>query len=497
MITHIPHFIDGDRIPAVGDKKYSVYNPAKGEITAYVSPATETQIESAIAAAKKAFLTWSHYPALKRARILFQFKTLLENNLDNIAQLLTAEHGKTIEDAKGEVGRAIELVEFSCGTPHLLQGSYSENVANGVDTHTVKQALGVCVGISPFNFPVMISMWMAIPAIACGNTFILKPSEKDPSTTVLLAQLLQEAGLPKGVFSVLQGDKETVQQLITHPDVTAVSAVGSTPVAEYIYRTAISHGKRVHTFGGAKNHCVVMPDADIDEVSNAVLGAAFGAAGERCMAISVVVAVTDFVANKLVEKLQNAMRTLVVAPGSENTVDMGPLITAEHLSRVKDHVASGVADGATLIVDGRALTIADHEQGFFMGPCLFDRVTPSMRIYREEIFGPVLCIVRQHSLEEAITLINQNEYGNGVSIFTNDGGVAREFASGVTVGMVGVNVPIPVPVTYHTFGGWKRSFFGDIALHAEDNVRFYTRAKTITTRWPNRASEAAFHMISH
>lgn len=497
MIENIPHFIDGEIIQATQAKRCPVYNPASGEITAYVSPASETQIESAIVSAKKAFSIWQAYPALKRARILFQFKALLEKNIDKIACMLTAEHGKTLEDAKGEVNRAIELVEFSCATPHLLQGHYSENVANGIDTHTVRQPLGVCVGISPFNFPVMISMWMAIPAIACGNTFILKPSEKDPASTIFLAQLLQEAGLPKGVFSVLQGEGETVQHLITHADVAAVSAVGSTPIAEHIYRTAISHGKRAHTFGGAKNHCVVMPDADIDEAANAVLGAAFGAAGERCMAISVVVAITDEVANALVSALQDKMQTLIVAPGTEEKVEMGPLVTAEQVSRVKDFVSSGVAEGAILLVDGRTLKIKNHEQGFFMGPCLFDHVTASMRIYREEIFGPVLCIMREDSLEKAITLINQNEYGNGVSIFTADGGVAREFASRVTVGMVGVNVPIPVPVAYHTFGGWKRSFFGDIALHGEEHVRFYTRSKTITTRWPNRKSEATFHMVSH
>ena len=497
MVKLISHYIDGQFVNGVGEKKFPVTNPATGEIIAEVVSATPQEINSAISAAKQAFIVWSQVTPLKRARVLFNFKILLDKNRDKIAELLTIEHGKTLEDAKGEVARAIELVEFSCGTPYLLQGNYSENVGADIDTYTLKQPLGICVGISPFNFPVMISTWMFIPAIACGNTFILKPSEKDPSTTLLLAELMQEAGLPPGVLNIIHGDKETVDALITHPDVAAVSAVGSTPVAEHIYKTAILHGKRAHTFGGAKNHCVVMPDADIDETADAVLGAAFGAAGERCMAISVVVAVTDVVADALVERLKIKIPQLKIASGMQSDVDMGPLVTKEHLLRVKSYVDCGIQEGAKLIVDGCEIEIPHSGNGFFMGACLFDHVTKNMRIYQEEIFGPVLCIMRVPNFEQAIQLINENQYGNGVSLFTRDGGVARKFASLVNVGMVGINVPIPVPVAYHTFGGWKRSMFGDIAMHGAENVHFYTRSKTVTLRWPEKKEESTYHMISH
>jgi len=498
MPQTIPHYINGNSVKNTGEKQYSVYNPATGDVTAKVACATLVEINNAISAAKKAFISWSQVTPLKRARVLFNFKNLLDKNIDKIATLLTSEHGKTLDDAKGEVLRAIELVEFSCGIPTLLQGNYSENVGTGVDTYTIKQPLGICVGISPFNFPVMISTWLMIPAIACGNTFILKPSEKDPSVTLLLAELLQESGLPAGVFNILQGDKETVDALITHPDIAAVSAVGSTPVAESIYKTAISHGKRAHTFGGAKNHCVVMPDADMDDAADALLGAAFGAAGERCMAISVAVAVTDAVADALIERLKIKIPQLKIASGMNANVDMGPLITKEHAAHVKNCVNTGIKEGAELVVDGRDIKNADFKNGFFMGGCLFDKVTKDMRIYQDEIFGPVLCIMRVENFIEAIALINSNHYGNGVAIFTRDGGLARTFASQVTVGMVGINVPIPVPVAYHTFGGWKRSVFGDIHMHGPDNVQFYTRSKTVTLRWPESKKEkSAYHMISH
>lgn len=503
MSRIISHYINGQLIISGGEKKFPVYNPATGEVIAHVASATADEINTAIFSAKQAFSTWSQVTPLKRARVIFNFKTLLDKNRDKIAALLTKEHGKTLEDAKGEVSRAIELVEFSCGTPYLLQGNYSENVGPDIDTYTLKQPLGICVGITPFNFPVMISTWMFVPAIACGNTFILKPSEKDPSTPLLLAELMQEAGLPAGVLNVLQGDKDTVDVLITHPDVAAVSAVGSTPAAEHIYKTAVSQGKRAHTFGGAKNHCVVMPDVDIHETADAVLGAAFGAAGERCMAISVVIAVTDRVADALVERLKIKMPELKIASGMQSEADMGPLITKEHLLRVKSYVDCGVKEGAKLVVDGAEIKVTDHENGFFMGACLFDHVTKNMRIYQEEIFGPVLCIMRVTDFDQAIQLINDNPFGNGVSLFTRDGGVAKQFASRVAVGMVGINVTIPVPVAYHTFGGWKRSLFGDIAMHGAENVHFYTRSKTVTVRWPEKKEKkekkevSTYHMISH
>lgn len=498
MIKNISHYINGKLIQNTGEKQFPVFNPATGEIIAHVICATKKEIDDAVFAAKQAFLLWSQVTPLKRARVLFNFKSLLDKNIDKIAELLTTEHGKTLDDAKGEVLRAIELVEFSCGTPYLLQGNYSENVGPDIDTYTMKQPLGVCVGISPFNFPVMISTWMFVPAIACGNTFILKPSEKDPSTTVLLAELMHEAGLPAGVLNIIQGDKETVNALITHADVVAVSAVGSTPVAKSIYETAIAQGKRVHTFGGAKNHCVVMPDANVDETADAIVGAAFGAAGERCMALSVAIAVTDVVADALISQLKTKIPELKIASGTTKNVDMGPLITKEHLAQVKNYIDIGIKENAKLIVDGRDIKMVDHENGFFMGACLFDCVTKNMRIYQEEIFGPVLCIVRVNHVDEAIQLINENPYGNGVALFTRDGGIAKTFASKVLVGMIGINIPIPVPVAYHTFGGWKKSIFGDIAMHGAQNVQFYTRSKTITVRWPeDKKTKSTYHMISH
>ena len=495
MSKVIKHFIAGaltaDKNNSMGD----IYNPATGKITAHVSFANPSEVEAAIDSAKQSFPNWSSMTPLKRARVIFKFKELLEKNTDRLAKLLTAEHGKVLDDARGEVLRAIELTEFSCGMPYLLKGSYSENVGTGIDSYTIRQPLGICVGVTPFNFPVMISTWMLIPAIACGNTFVLKPSEKDPSAVILLAELMQEAGLPDGVLNILNGDKEVVNALITHPDVKAVSCVGSTPVAESIYKTAIDHGKRAHTFGGAKNHCLLMPDADREDAIDAIVGAAYGAAGERCMALSVVVTIGDQVADALINALKEKVPHLKIAPGTEKNAHMGPLITEEHKQRVKSYVNLGVTEGAELVVDGRDFILKRHEKGFFMGGCLFDKVQPSMRIYQEEIFGPVLLVVRAPDFEAAINLVNQHPYGNGATIFTRDGDTARQFASRVNVGMVGINVPIPVPVAYHSFGGWKRSFFGDTHMHSSESMRFYTQAKTVTSRWPKgKATDSVYSM---
>jgi malonate-semialdehyde dehydrogenase (acetylating)/methylmalonate-semialdehyde dehydrogenase len=429
--------------------------------------------------AAAALTAWAATPPLQRARVLFRFKELIEQHRDELAALITAEHGKVLADARGEVTRGLEVVEFACGIPHLLKGEFSENVGSGVDSWSLRQAVGVCVGITPFNFPAMVPLWMFPIAIACGNTFILKPSEKDPSCPLRLAELFTEAGLPPGVFNVLNGDREAVDALLTHPQVSAVSFVGSTPVAMHVYRTAAEHGKRVQALGGAKNHMVVLPDADVELAANALMGAAYGSAGERCMAISVAVAV-GAAGDRLVKALQPKLAALTIGPGTTD-VDMGPLVTSEHRERVRGYIDAGVSEGATLVVDGRPRTIAG--EGFFLGPSLFDHVTPSMRIYREEIFGPVLVVVRAGSFAEALQLVSAHEFGNGTSIFTRDGRAAREFASQVAAGMVGINVPIPVPMAFHSFGGWKRSLFGDLNVHGPDGVRFYTRLKTVTARW--------------
>ncbi len=497
----IEHYINGQFIAGKGKRHQDVFNPATGEITARVAFATNEELIEAVAVAKKAFATWSQVTPLRRARVLFKFKELLDKNINKLAELLTAEHGKVLDDAKGEVLRAIELVEFMCGIPHLLQGTFSENVATDIDCYTMRQPLGVCTGITPFNFPVMISTWMFVPAIACGNTFIIKPSEKDPSAALLLVELMQEAGLPAGVLNLINGDKEIVDALITHPDIAAVTCVGSTPVAEYIYQTAIKHGKRAHTFGGAKNHCIVMPDADLDEAADAILGAAYGAAGERCMALSITLAVGDEVGDRLVQRLKVKVPELKINAGMEAGVDMGPLVTQEHLQRVKSYVELGIKEGAELLVDGRTFSVPGREKGFFMGGCLFDKVKPTMRIYQEEIFGPVLGIVRVPDFDHALQLINAHPFGNGVAIFTRDGETARTFASKVNVGMVGVNVPIPVPVAYHSFGGWKRSIFGDTHMHGPESVHFYTKPKSVTVRWPkdkkDKKTKSSYHMSSH
>ena len=447
---------------------------------------------AAVAAARAALPAWSETPPLRRAGVLFRFRELLLRDVDRIAALITAEHGKTLADARGEVQRGLEVVEFACGIPHLLKGDVTENVAREVDSFAVRQPLGVCVGITPFNFPAMVPMWMFPIALACGNTFVLKPSEKDPSCGLELAKLLNEAGLPDGVFNVVNGDREAVDALLAHPDVAAISFVGSTPVAEHVYRTGTQNGKRVQALGGAKNHLVVMPDADLDQAVDALMGAAFGSAGERCMAISVAVAVGDETADALIERLRARVRELRVGPGTAPDVEMGPLVTGEHYAKVRSYVDTGVEEGAQLVVDGRTSREDSWGDGFFLGGSVFDRVTPEMRIYHDEIFGPVLGIVRVDTVDEALRLCNEHPFGNGVAIFTRDGGTARTFAHRVQIGMVGINVPIPVPMAFHSFGGWKRSLFGDHAIHGAEGVRFYTRLKTITARWPETRSGPEF-----
>ncbi len=473
------HYIQGVAVAGQSGRSGAVFNPATGRTRLHVALASRAETERAVMVAAAVLPAWAATPSLQRARILFRFKALIEQHRDELAALITAEHGKVLADARGEVTRGLEVVEFACGIPHLLKGEFSENVGSGVDSWSLRQAVGVCVGITPFNFPAMVPLWMFPIAIACGNTFILKPSEKDPSCPLRLAELLTEAGLPAGVFNVLNGDREAVDALLSHPQVSAVSFVGSTPVAMHVYRTAAEYGKRVQALGGAKNHMVVLPDADVELAANALMGAAYGSAGERCMAISVAVAVGD-AGDRLVTALKPKLAALTIGPGTTD-VDMGPLVTSEHRERVRGYIATGVSEGATLVVDGRSRTIAG--EGFFLGPSLFDHVTPSMRIYREEIFGPVLVVVRAGSFAEALQLVSAHEFGNGTSIFTRDGRAARDFAHGVAAGMVGINVPIPVPMAFHSFGGWKRSLFGDLNVHGPDGVRFYTRLKTVTARW--------------
>ncbi|MCK5893186.1 MAG: CoA-acylating methylmalonate-semialdehyde dehydrogenase [Endozoicomonadaceae bacterium] len=487
------HFING-LLTKGCEHSQPVFNPATGEQTSVVSLASAEDAEYAITVAKAAFAAWKKTTPLSRARIMFRFKELVEQHLEELAALLTSEHGKLFEDACGEMIRGLEVVEFACGIPHLLKGEHTENVGTGVDAWTVNQPLGVVAGITPFNFPAMVPMWMFPLAIACGNTFILKPSEKDPSLPLRFAELMKEAGLPDGVFNVVNGDKEAVDVLLTHPDIQAVSFVGSTPIAEYIYTTASAHGKRVQALGGAKNHMVVMPDADMDQVVNALVGAAYGSAGERCMAISIAVAVGD-VADKLVEKLAIKVSELKIGNGKEKGLEMGPLISRQHLDKVKRYVDLGVEEGADLVVDGRNLTVAGCENGYFIGGCLFDHVSSDMTIYQKEIFGPVLCVVRVPDYSAAVELINAHEYGNGTAIFTRDGDCARQYAHEIQVGMVGINVPIPVPMAFHSFGGWKRSLFGPLHMHGPDGVRFYTRRKAITSRWPTGIRNGAEFVI--
>ena len=485
----IGHYING-AVSTQAERFSDVFNPAEGVVQARVAQATVQTVDQAVAAAKAAFPEWSEQSALRRARILFRSKELLDQHHKELAALITREHGKVLSDAMGEVTRGIEVVEFACGAPHLAKTSYSDNIGGGIDNWNLRQPLGVCAGITPFNFPVMVPLWMIPMALATGNTFILKPSERDPSASLLLAELLKQAGLPDGVFNVVQGDKVAVDALLQHPDVEAISFVGSTPIAEYIHQEGTRRGKRVQALGGAKNHMIVMPDADLDQAADALIGAGFGSAGERCMAISIAVAVGE-VGDALIEKLLPRIDALRVRNGVESDADMGPLVTGQHKAKVEGYITKGVEEGARLLVDGRNFKVPGAENGFFVGATLFDGVTPEMTIYKEEIFGPVLGIVRVPDFASAVALINAHEFGNGVSCFTSDGGIARAFARTIKVGMVGINVPIPVPMAWHSFGGWKRSLFGDHHAYGEEGLRFYTRYKSVMQRWPDSIAKGA------
>ena len=481
----IHNAIDGSKVTSSSRRIAPIYNPATGEQTAMLPLSTAEEVNEAVAAAKKAAPGWGTTPSLKRIKHMFRFKQLLDRHADDIARTISREHGKTHADALGELARGIDVVDFACGIPHLLKGEYSRNVGPEIDSWSDRQPLGVVAGITPFNFPAMVPMWMYPVAIACGNTFVLKPSERDPSTSMLIWDLFQEAGFPPGVLNVVHGDREAVDAILDHPDIKAVSFVGSTPVAEHVYRRGSASGKRVQALGGAKNHMIVMPDADMDQAVDALMGAGFGSAGERCMAISVAVPVGERTADRLVASLAPKVHALKVGPATDPESEMGPVITAEAKERITTLIGQGVKEGAELVVDGRGLELQGYERGFFLGGSLFDRVTKDMTIYKTEIFGPVLCVARAGSYGEAADLVNSNEYGNGTAIFTRDGDTARDFAASIEVGMVGINVPIPVPVAYHSFGGWKRSLFGDHAIYGPEGVRFYTRLKTVTARWPS------------
>ena len=480
----VGHFINGT-LRADDNRPQPVFNPATGEETKRVAMASSNTVDIAISAAEAAFPAWRDTPPARRVRVMFNFKALLEDRADDVVAAITSEHGKVLHDAMGEFQRGIEVVDYACGIAELLKGEHSKNVGPAIDSWSEFQPLGVVAGITPFNFPAMVPMWMFPMAIACGNTFVLKPSEKDPSAPLLVAELLHDAGLPSGVYNVVNGDKEAVDALLHDERVQAVSFVGSTPIAEYIYSTGTANGKRVQALGGAKNHAVIMPDADIDNAVSALMGAAYGSCGERCMAISVAVCVGRETADAVVDKLRSQLLELKIGDGADTSNNMGPLVTRQHYEKVRGYIELGVEEGAELVVDGRGLVVPGRERGFFLGGCLFDRVTADMRIYREEIFGPVLCVVRVASQEAAMQLIDDHEYGNGTCIFTRDGEAARYFTDNIKVGMVGVNVPLPVPVAYHSFGGWKRSLFGDLFAYGPDSVRFYTRRKTITQRWPS------------
>ncbi len=496
-MEQITHYIGGQRVDGTGERRADVYNPAIGEVVRQVQLGSADDVARAVAAAKAAFPAWSRTPALRRARMIDRFKELVRANADRLAEAISQEHGKTHDDALGEVQRGLEVAEFAAGAPQLLKGEFSEEVGTGVDSYAVRQPLGVVAGITPFNFPVMVPMWMYPVALACGNTFVLKPSERDPSTSLIVADLLAEAGVPEGVFNVVQGDKEAVDALLAHPDIKAVSFVGSTAIAKYIYTTGTANGKRVQALGGAKNHMVIMPDADLDMAVDALMGAGYGSAGERCMAISVAVPVSDKVADALVERLAPRVRKLKIGPAVDRGVEMGPLVTAEALERVRGYIDKGVAEGAELIVDGRDFKMErqGYENGFFLGGSLFDRVTPEMSIWQDEIFGPVLSVARAQDYKSAVDLVHMHPYGNGVAIFTRDGDTARQFTQDIEVGMVGVNVPIPVPMAFHSFGGWKQSLFGDHNIHGPEGVRFYTRLKTMTTRWPKGARSGSEYVM--
>ena len=483
-ITSYSHWIGGRLAPGVSGRTGEVFNPSLGAVAARVALANDAEVGAAVEAARGAFPAWAATPALKRARVMFKFKDLLEARRMDLARVIASEHGKLVSDAAGEVTRGLEVVEFACGAPHLTKGEFAPEVGTGVDSYSLRQPLGVAAGITPFNFPAMVPLWMFPVALVCGNTFVLKPSERDPGAALLLAQWLTEAGLPAGVFNVVNGDKVAVDALLRHPGVDAVSFVGSTPIAEYVQREGTAHGKRVQALGGAKNHLVMLPDADVNQVADALLGAAYGSAGERCMAISVAVAVGEGTGDRLVDTLAARVRALRVDQSQNGEADMGPLVTAQHRDRVAAYVEAGVREGARLVVDGRGLEVPGYENGFFLGGSLFDQVTPAMKIYREEIFGPVLVVLRVATLAEAVRLVNSHEFANGTSVFTRDGGAARAFVQQIEVGMVGVNVPIPVPMAFMSFGGWRRSSFADHAMHGMEGVRFYTRLKTVTSRWP-------------
>jgi malonate-semialdehyde dehydrogenase (acetylating)/methylmalonate-semialdehyde dehydrogenase len=494
----VPHHIGGQLVNETNTETHPIYNPAIGETIGQVYFASKATCDKAVATAKEAGIEWAKAPAIKRARILFKFRELLEKHQMDLARMVTREHGKTLDDAKGSVARAIEVVELHCGLVNQLKGNFSANVASHIDCHTLRQPLGVCAGVSPFNFPIMVPIWMMIPAIACGNTFILKPSEQDPSAPIRLLELLTDAGLPAGVANCIHGNKTTVEQLLAHPDITAFTAVASTPVAQSIYTTATAYGKRAHTFGGAKNHAVVMPDADLEQAASAIVGAAYGSAGERCMAISVAVAVGNHTADALIAKMTPQIRAMRIDAGDVANTDMGPLITNVHRQKVLAAIEKGVQEGAKLIIDGRSFKHPQHPQGFYLGPCLFDAVEEQMSVYQNEIFGPVLVVIRVDNFEQALALVNKHQYGNGTAIFTCDGFTAREYGERVQVGMIGINIPIPVPIANHPFGGWKRSAFGDTNMHGEESIHFYTRRKTVTSKWPvTELKENTFAMPTH
>jgi malonate-semialdehyde dehydrogenase (acetylating)/methylmalonate-semialdehyde dehydrogenase len=495
MAKDLTHFIGGAHVPGKSGRFLDVTNPNTGEVTARTPLATAAELRAAVEVAAKAFPDWAATNPQRRARVMFEFKRLLEANMDELAHMLSAEHGKVIADSKGDIQRGLEVIEFACGIPHLMKGEFTEGAGPGIDMYSMRQPLGVCAGITPFNFPAMIPMWMFGVSVACGNTFIVKPSEKDPSVPLRLAELFMEAGAPAGVLNVVNGDKEAVDAILTDPTIQAVSFVGSSDIAQYVYATGAANGKRVQAMGGAKNHAIIMPDADMDQVVNDLIGAGYGSAGERCMAISVAVPVGEETANRLVEKLVPRVQALKVGISTAADSDYGPLVTKAHLEKVKSYIDMGVKEGAALLVDGRGFKLQGYEGGFFLGGSLFDRVTPDMESYKQEIFGPVLQIVRAKDFDEAVSLPTKHQYGNGVAIFTRNGDAARSFASRVQVGMVGINVPIPVPLAYHTFGGWKRSAFGDTNQHGPEGVKFWTRIKTVTSRWPSGLAEGSSFVI--
>ncbi len=487
----IGHFINGLETTGSGTDFQDVFNPATGEVQARVALASAADLEAAVASAAAAQPKWAATNPQRRARVFFNFVALINQNMTELAELLSAEHGKTVEDSKGDIQRGLEVAEFVAGAPHLLKGEYTDGAGPGIDMYSMRQAVGIGAGITPFNFPAMIPLWMLSPAIAAGNAFILKPSERDPSVPVRLAQLAIEAGLPKGILNVVHGGKSVVDGILAHEKIEAISFVGSTPIARYVYGTAAQNGKRVQAFGGAKNHMVIMPDADMDKAADALMGAGYGSAGERCMAISVAVPVGDGTADRIIEALKPRIEKLKVGPASDTASDMGPVITKASQDRIKSLISKGVEQGADLVIDGRDFSLQGYENGYFVGPTLFDRVTPEMDIYREEIFGPVLCVARSKTYEEALDLVIDNPYGNGTAIFTRDGDAARDFAARVNIGMVGINVPVPVPLAYHSFGGWKASAFGDLNQHGTDSIKFWTRTKTVTARWPSGIKDGA------